>query len=304
MKGTVAVTGVTGFIGRHIVNELLAQDFTVQALTRRVQNDAVDNLWWVPGDLADRDSLNELVSGADYVIHCAGQVRGHAEEIFTHCNVTGSINLMQAARQSGNCKRFLFISSLAARHPTLSWYANSKHVAEQQLLTLASDMALGIFRPTAVYGPGDKELKPLFNGLLRGMLPRLGAPEAKLSFLHVSDLAKAASQWLLADLPQTDTYELCDGVSGGYNWQRLRDIGATVRQGPVRLVRIPLPLLKLLAEISTMCSRLTKQEPMLTRSKINELTHCDWSASNQCLSQHINWSPKVSLEHALREGLF
>ncbi|HEL4614285.1 TPA: SDR family NAD(P)-dependent oxidoreductase [Klebsiella pneumoniae] len=304
MTGAVAITGATGFIGRHIVHELLAQGFTVRALTRRTEKAAADNLLWVPGALEDRDSLAELVRGADYVVHCAGQVRGRAEAVFTHCNVAGSMSLMQAAQQSGSCKRFLFISSLAARYPALSWYANSKYVAEQQLNAMTSDIALGIFRPTAVYGPGDKELKPLFNSLLRGVLPRLGAPEAKLSFLHVSDLARAVNQWLLADPPQPNIYELCDGVAEGYNWLRLREIGAAVRQGPVRLVGIPLPLLKLLADIGTLWSYLTKQEPMLTRSKIRELTHLDWSVSNQCLSQHINWFPQVSLERALREGLF
>ena len=88
-------------------------------------------------------------------------MRGHKEEIFTRCNVDGSLRLMQAAKESGFCQRFLFISSLAARHPELSWYANSKHVAEQQLTAMADAITLGVFRPTAVYGPGDKELKPL-----------------------------------------------------------------------------------------------------------------------------------------------
>jgi 2-alkyl-3-oxoalkanoate reductase len=204
MTGTVAVTGVTGFIGRHIVQNLLSRGFTVRALTRRAGQIAPPNLTWIQGALEDQDSLIELVRGAEFVVHCAGQVRGGTEETFTRCNVSGSQHLMQAARQSGSCKRFLFISSLAARHPELSWYANSKHVAEQRLTAMAADISLGIFRPTAVYGPGDKELKPIFSWLLRGVLPRLGAAEAKLTFLHVSDLAEAVSQWLLAPGPQTN----------------------------------------------------------------------------------------------------
>lgn len=304
MTGMVAVTGVTGFIGKHIVENLLSHGFTVRALTRTARKDSTNNLAWVHGALEDQDSLAELVSGADHVVHCAGQVRGHTEETFTNCNVTGSLRLMQAAKESGRCTRFLFISSLAARHPELSWYANSKYVAEQQLITMASTISLGIFRPTAVYGPGDKELKPLFSWLLRGVLPRLGAPEAQLSFLHVSDLAEAVSQWLMAEQPQAHPYELCDGVTGGYNWKRLQEIGAAVRNGPVRLIGIPLPLLKVIAEISMLASCLARKEPMLTHSKIRELTHKDWSASNKSLSEYINWFPKISLERALREGLF
>lgn len=306
MTKTVAITGVTGFIGKHIVEDLLSRGYTVRALTRKPRTSENSHLVWVHGSLEDQGSLAALVSGTDDVVHLAGMVRGSTEQTFTDCNVTGSLNLMQAAQESGSCKRFLFMSSLAARHPELSWYANSKHVAEQQLMALAasSDMSLGIFRPTAVYGPGDKELKPLFSWLLRGVLPRLGAPDAQLSFIHVSDLAEAVGLWLAVEQSHNQSYELCDGVSGGYNWTRLQEIGAAVRHGPVRVIGIPLPLLKTIADISMLLSRLARKEPMLTHSKIRELTHQDWSASNAGLSESINWFPKISLERALRDGLF
>ena len=304
MTGTVAVTGATGFIGKHIVRNLLSHGFAVRALTRTAREVSNDKLTWVTGSLEDKRSLNELVSGADYIVHCAGQVRGHTEETFISCNVAGSQHLMQAALESGCCKRFLFMSSLAARHPELSWYANSKYVAEERLASMSSQISLGIFRPTAVYGPGDKELKPLFTWLLRGVLLRLGDPKAQLTFIHVDDLAEAVSQWLLTSTPQSHTYELCDGVTDGYNWTRLQQIGASVRHGPVRLVGIPLPLLNTLADISILLNRIARKEPMLTHSKIRELTHSDWSASNKILSEQINWFPKISLERALREGQF
>jgi len=304
MTKMVAVTGVTGFIGKHIVDNLLSRGFTVRALTRRARRPSNNNVVWVPGALEDKKSLSELVRGVEDVVHCAGQVRGSKEETFTECNVTGSLNLMQAARENGNCKRFLFMSSLAARHPELSWYANSKYVAEQKLITASANISLGIFRPTAVYGPGDKELTPLFRWLLRGVLPQLGTPDSQLSFLHVSDLAEAVGQWLTVAPSHNHPYELCDGVTGGYNWTRLQEIGTAVRHAPVRLIGIPLPLLKIIADISTLSSRLIRQEPMLTRSKIRELTHRDWSASNSDLSNSINWFPKISLERALRDGLF
>ena len=73
---------------------------------------------------------------------------------------------------------------------------------------------------------------------------------------------------------------------------------------PCELVGIPLPVLTCLADISTALSRLAGKEPMLTRSKIRELTHADWSASNNRISEDINWFPGISLEHALRNGLF
>lgn len=304
MTETVAITGVTGFIGKHIADNLRARGFAIRALTRSPRQTREENFTWVRGALEDKDALAELVSGADHVVHCAGQVRGHNEAVFIRCNVDGSLRLMQAAKESGTCQRFLFMSSLAARHPELSWYAKSKRIAEQRLADMSGPVSLGIFRPTAVYGPGDKEMKPLFDWMLRGVLPRLGAPDAKLSFIHVNDLAQAVGQWLVASQLPTAPSELCDGVSGGYNWARVQAIGAEVRRGPVRLVGIPLSVLKVLADLSVLSCRLAGKEPMLTRSKIHELTHRDWSASNQRLSENIDWIPEISLERALREGLF
>lgn len=304
MSTTVAVTGGTGFIGKHIIDDLLSRGFTVRALTRTPHHDERDNLVWILGSLEESEALAQLVAGAEHVIHCAGQVRGHKEEVFTRCNVEGSQRLMQAAQESGSCQRFLFISSLAARHPELSWYANSKYVAEQRLTEMAGGITLGIFRPTAVYGPGDKELTPLFRTMLRGYLPRFGAAEARLSFLHVSDLAQAVSQWLMADRTPVYPYELCDGVAGSYNWQRIQEIAVAVRNRPVRTITIPLLLLTLIADASSLISRLAGKEPMLTRSKVCELTHSDWSANNKSLCEKINWFPRISLEYALRHGLF
>lgn len=111
MNQTVAVTGATGFIGKYIIDNLLARGFHVRALTRTARAHVNDNLTWVRGSLEDTHSLSELVAGASVVVHCAGQVRGHKEEIFTRCNVDGSLRLMQAAKESGFCQRFLFISS-------------------------------------------------------------------------------------------------------------------------------------------------------------------------------------------------
>lgn len=98
MNQTVAVTGATGFIGKYIIDNLLARGFHVRALTRTARAHVNDNLIWVRGSLEDTHSLSELVAGASAVVHCAGQVRGHKEEIFTRCNVDGSLRLMQAAK--------------------------------------------------------------------------------------------------------------------------------------------------------------------------------------------------------------
>jgi len=305
MTQTVALTGATGFIGSHIVEKLLSAGFQVRALTRSPsQASTPAGLTWVRGSLENESSLVELVTGADVVIHCAGQVRGKNISTFTQANVEGSLRLLRAAEQSDRCKRYLFISSLAARHPQLSWYAHSKAIAEQQLVAQASSVSIGIFRPTAVYGPRDKELNPVFTWLLRGLLPQTGSSATQLSFLHVYDFAAAVVKWIEANVENNEPYELCDGHASGYRWQDLQEIGQAIRQKPVSIIKIPLPLLKTIAMLSTQISRLSGKEPMLTQSKIGELTHKDWSATNVTITRNIGWTPNIRLERALRDGLF
>lgn len=82
MNQTVAVTGATGFIGKYIIDNLLARGFHVRALTRTARAHVNDNLTRVRGSLEDTHSLSELVAGASVVVHCAGQVRGQQRRDF------------------------------------------------------------------------------------------------------------------------------------------------------------------------------------------------------------------------------
>jgi len=302
MTRTVAITGATGFIGRRILQALLERGIAVRALTRRPAA-RLAGVTWVQGALEDKAALAQLVHGASAVIHCAGQVRGRSRAVFQHCNVEGTVRLVRAAKLAG-CGRFLLFSSLAARYPRLSWYAESKFDAELAAIEVAGGMPVSIFRPTAVYGPGDRELQPLLSTLLRGWLPRLGRADAQLSFLHVDDLAAATLRWLDADVVHGARYEINDGARDGYSWKQLAAMGAQIRGGPVRLVNIPTGLLRWLSQLNLAWHRLAGGEPMLTPSKVNELIHPDWSSSNRTISRHLGWYPAIELEWALRERLF
>jgi len=303
MPHCVALTGGSGFIGGQIARMLVAQGISVRALSR-TQSGLKNGIFWVRGALEDPQSLAELVSGAKAVIHCAGAVRGRDEDSFRAVNVDGSRRVMEAARQSGTCERFLLMSSLAARYPGLSWYSRSKFDAEQQVLGAAGPISVGIFRPTAVYGPGDRELQPLFSWLLRGLLVRLGAGEAHLSFVHVFDLTAAVTQWINSPVARPATYEISDGTLGGYSWKGLASIGADIRKARVRQIPVSVTLLKCIAKANLALSYLLPRAPMLTTSKVNELIHHDWTCSNTEITAAIGWVPQIKLRRALQDGLF
>ncbi len=119
----IGVTGSTGFLGRYIVNRLLAAGHTCRCWHRPVssQDGFVDggvSIEWIPGRLNDPVSAQALVSGADAVVHSALERQGGWNPNdaylldFVQTNLMGSLRLIHAARQAG-VPRFIFISTCA-----------------------------------------------------------------------------------------------------------------------------------------------------------------------------------------------
>ena len=134
MKGLVAVTGATGFIGRRLVRRLVDSGWRVRALARRPDEGLRDaGAEVVRGALEDDASLKALVELANAVVHCAGAIRAPSHEAFVHINCDGTARLARAIVAQPRPPRLLLMSSLAARSPELSSYAASKRMAEDRV---------------------------------------------------------------------------------------------------------------------------------------------------------------------------
>lgn len=304
MSGSsVAVTGATGFIGQLLVQSLVKDGWKVRALTRtpRVSDEFTQ---WIPGDLDDPIALQSLVKDVSAVVHCAGLVRGSSLKEFTHTNVEGTSNLVRASVQQNPPPRFLLISSLAAREPNLSWYANSKYMAEQIVADSSGVMPWTVFRPTAVYGPGDKELSPLFKATRYGILPMVGSKISRYSLIHVSDLVSAILCWLTTNVQTKGIYELDDGMPGGYDCHSLASIAQDVWRRPVRCFFLPVSLVLLFANINLWLARVLRYAPMLTPGKVREIRHPDWVCDISPLVLALpSWQPCVRLRDALLKAI-
>jgi nucleoside-diphosphate-sugar epimerase len=300
----VAVTGATGFIGRVLCTRLRADGYPVSALVRNpalAADLAAHGVTLVPGDLDDGDALRALLDDCDIVIHLAGAVRGNSQQSFDHTNVRGTQNLLDALTTRKEIPGLLLISSLAAREPGLSWYARSKYQAEQCLHEGPPDLDWAIIRPPAVYGPGDKEMLPVFLWMSRGIAPVPGDPAARVSLIHVEDLASAIVACLELPCLQHRTFTLDDGTPGGYDWDEMAAIAGGVWQRKVRLVRLPGPLLDVLACANLALSRALTYAPMLTPAKLRELRHPNWVVDNEAITAATGWQPQVRLSKGLEE---
>ena len=291
MNRTLAITGGTGFVGSKLIDIALLHKYQVRALTRGDQPPRA-NVTWVRGALEQPDSLLELATGADAVAHVAGVISARTRAAFEAGNATGTLATVEAAKAAG-VKRFVHISSLAAREPGLSDYGWSK--AKGETLVKASGLDWTIVRPPAVYGPGDEETLELFKMARRGTvwLP----PRGRFSLIEVGDLA----QFIISVLPWDDcvaqTYEPDDGNRAGYDHREFAGMLGTAFGRRTRAVSVPGPLMK----SASLLDRLFRRGgAKLTADRVRYFLHPDWVASAAARPPVQLWRPRVRTAPGLK----
>src|SRR5256886_4579234 len=158
----VALTGGTGFVGRHVAATLGARGHRVRVLARdpaRARLLSEQPVEIVAGGLADRAALDRLAGGADALIHLVGIIVEQGAQTFTAVHVAGTQALLGAARQAG-VRRFLHMSAVGARdEPGATPYHRTKGQAEQ--LVREAGFAHAIFRPSIINGPESAPIRLL-----------------------------------------------------------------------------------------------------------------------------------------------
>jgi nucleoside-diphosphate-sugar epimerase len=254
----------------------------------------------ISGDLHNHQALHELLQDCEAVIHLAGAVRGNSYRGFEQPNVEGTENLCQAVRAQNKPPRLLLFSSIVAREPQLSWYSRSKRAAEDQLREAYADLDWTILRPPAVYGPGDKEMLPIFRLMAKGIAPVPGAVKARTSLIHVDDLVAASLSCLVSEATSGELFYLDDGHTDGYDWTDMAAIAAQVYRRPVRTWSVPRLLLDAIAVTNLGLARLSGRAAMLTPAKLRELRHPDWVANNATITAASGWQPQIGLMQGLQ----
>ncbi|MDG2242818.1 MAG: NAD-dependent epimerase/dehydratase family protein [Rhodospirillaceae bacterium] len=296
---TIAITGATGFLGGHLVAQARSAGHRVRALSRKpVNTDSNQDIVWITGALNEQAALEALVTGADIVVHAAGAIKALSRFEFFQINKGGTEAVVRAACAQG-VKSFVLISSLAAREPTLSPYAASKRAAELVVDDHAGQLNSIILRPPAIYGPGDEETMGLFQMAVNGFMLAPGHSSARLSLVHVSDVASA----ILAccEQPQSEVlFEIDDGKADGYQWRELADAAGLCVGRPIKFAHLASTVVWIMGFLGTSKGLLTRSPAMLTLAKVPELRHRDWVANAKCPS---GWTPKWSLKDGFKDAI-
>jgi nucleoside-diphosphate-sugar epimerase len=274
MGSLIAITGATGFAGRHTVPALLARGHRLRALVRRPAVAGLPpGVEVVAGGLDDLDALAALVRGADAVVHVAGAIAAVDRSGYFAVNDEGTAALANAALNAGT-HRLIHISSLAARAPQVSPYGASKRAGEERVKALMQPLNAIVLRPPAVYGPGDRATLPLFAALSRPVTLIPGRRGARFSLLHVSDLARMIADSVESSLQ--GIHEVSDGTPGGYGWPELLAVAERVSGRRVRAVFLPRAVPQAVALAAEAAARIRGRPGMVNRGKIAELYEPDW----------------------------
>lgn len=264
----------------------------LRALAREIPDDA-EEIGWVGGDLGNDAALSQLAEGASAIIHIAGLTNTPDPAQFDEVNVTGTANVIAAAKAAG-VSRFIFVSSLSARKPELSQYGASKAKAEE--LVKASGLNWTIVRPPAVYGPHDIDMFDLFRTAKWGFVPL--PPSGATSIIHVDDLARL----LLAITPSVPAvnkhvFEPDDGREGGWSH---KELGAAIGRAMRRRVFAP-NLHRTVLEAAAKVDRLLRgNKAKLTQDRVGYMCHPNWVVRSDRQVPAEIWQPRLVDDEGLR----
>jgi nucleoside-diphosphate-sugar epimerase len=295
----VAVTGATGFVGPHLVAALTRHGWKIRVLVRRwspLPSLAGVEAELVLGDVSDEAALRRLVDGADTVIHAAGLIKARWPADFMAVNRDGTA----LASALAPAARFVLLSSLAAREPLLSPYGASKRAAEEAVAGRSGPWL--VVRAPAVYGPGDRETLAYFRAVARGFAPRPKLPDARLSLIHVADLADALAL-AVERPPPASVCEIDDGRDGGYDYGDMQAAAEAALGRTARTLAIPRVAMDGIAQVNRISHTLGGPVQILTPGKVKEIFHSDWTVHDRRLAAAIGFAARYDLARGFADTI-
>jgi nucleoside-diphosphate-sugar epimerase len=307
----IFLTGATGYIGTALARRLRGEGHEVRALVRPSSNVAVLEELGVltfVGDIGERVSMREAMSGADWAIHAAAELDlGAPAARMEVANVAGSENVASLACKLG-VPRFLSVSSVAAfggspgdgslareetppALPMPTRYSATKAAGERAIRQWAGrGLRVNTVFPGLVYGPPGKKrgANVLLRSIYLGRFPALVGADRRTSWVHLDDVVEAL-MLVMEKAPPGRGYILAGDVV------TTRDLARRIESlGGARAPRVELPiaLAKALLRLGGPLYALRGRRPPLPVEQMNSLRR-HWAFSDERARRELGWSPRT-----------
>ncbi len=310
------VTGGTGFIGSHLVDQLLKQqNDEIRCLVRSSDKWLKDKDYIrVQGNLHDLSALREGMEGADVVYHVAGVVKAPSQKVFDQANVAATENILRLAMKL-KIPKLIVLSSLAAcgpsfKHPLteddpmmpVTMYGESKKRMEEMIASVADDtISVTVIRPPAVYGPREDQIFSVFQMASWRLFPIIdGGRNSRVSLIHVHDLVDGIVLAAAEKKPGVETYFISSEEL--YTWEEIRQATARVFGKKLHAVKVSPRLVEVIGNIVETGASLIGRYPVINRDKARELG-MQWTCSVEKAKSRLGFRQKKDLENGLAETI-
>lgn len=324
----ILVTGANGFIGSFLVREGMKRGYEMWAAVRKESDCTLLEGCDAKILVLDYSSNTALCNAFrnhskrhgvfNAIVHAAGVTKCSNVEDFESINYALTKRMIEALIATNTMpKQFVFISTLGTYGPihekspyrpiceedrqmAQTLYGKSKLKAEEYIKSV-ENLNYTIFQPTAVYGPGDKDLLLMAKTIRWRVNMISGWRREYISFVYVADLVNAI---LLA--LEHNVYRRCYIISDGNEYNG-RDFGAITAQeyGYKWLLNLycPLPLVWLVCNIAHLISRAFGSAFTLNRDKYHIVAQRNWRCNITALQQELGYTPKYSLKQGIKETM-
>ncbi|MEI6613873.1 MAG: NAD(P)-dependent oxidoreductase [Chrysiogenales bacterium] len=312
----ILVTGGTGFVGSHLIRELLKEkENTVYALIRDRKKldffDCKEGITIIAGDLFAAEAFPADI---ELVFHLAALTKVISPQEFIHSNPGGTRSLLDKLRPLTKLRKVVLLSSLAATGPNrqnlcasedlpenpVSLYGKSK-LAQEKIFREFCPVPYIIIRAPIVFGPGDLDMLTIFRILNKGILPMLGRRERQYSVIYVKDLVRGMIIAAKSSC-QNETFNIANAEP--IAWEKfMRAASLLLRGKRIRKIFVPEMLAWFLAELSEMHIRISKRKAIFNRDKFREIRFPAWVCSAEKSQNLLHFHPLFPIETALQETI-
>ena len=313
----VLITGANGFIGGRLAERLVQEEGAgVRAMVRKagaILESPLRDADIFVGDVTDADAMRRAVEGCDIVVHCAAmQARGTLEE-FRRVNVSGTLNLLRAAKTAG-AARFIHLSTInvhgyppprnANADSPLVFKGDEYSVSKAEGETAArkfcveNQLPFTIIRPGCTYGPRSQAwtLTPLAR-VKRGAPVLIGKGDGICNAVYIDNLVDLIFLAMKNDAAIGEAFIGAEGRS--VTWCDF--YGAYAKMiGVKRLRSLPRACALGAASVSEFVAHVTGRAPYVSRASVEFYSHktvFDVEKSRRML----DYEPRISFDEGMQQ---